>query len=231
MPPGPTFTEAVMPAESSRLQGSRPGSRGYRDPPYGTIKQFFISTAGNLKSGLVRQWCCTVLKGSGRYRNNLAKPAVDEGELIMIPRIVAPTVAFLALLLLAMGQAPPALAAEAMDGTVESAGSGKISIKDKSGKVHSFDVDDSAKITLDGKSVKLDEVGVGSSASVTTETKNSKTVATMIMAKSKLHLSGVPAASLSADQPRVSAQGQQFGRSPRSKYSAGIAKLAPKVCF
>jgi len=107
----------------------------------------------------------------------------------MIPRIAAPTLTLVAVVLFA---ARPALAAEAIDGTVESAGSGKISIKDKSGKVHNVEVDDSAKITLDGKTAKLDEIGVGSSASVTTETKNNKTVATMIIAKSKLHPASTP---------------------------------------
>jgi hypothetical protein len=129
------------------------------------------------------------------YREISAKTAVDEGEPIMNPRILAQALALFFVLLLA---AAAARAAEAIDGTVESAGSGKIAIKDKSGKVHSFDVDDSAKITLDGKSAKLDEVGAGSSASVTTETKSNKTVATMIIAKSKLHLVEGRAASLSA---------------------------------
>jgi hypothetical protein len=129
------------------------------------------------------------------YREISAKTAVDEGEPNMNPRIVAQVLALFAMLLLAT---TAAWAAEAIDGTVESAGSGKISIKDKSGKVHSFEVDDSAKITLDGKSAKLDEVGVGSSASVTTETKNNKTVATMIIAKSKLHPTEGRAASLNA---------------------------------
>lgn len=112
----------------------------------------------------------------------------------MNPRILAQALVLFCVLLVA---AAAVRAAEAIDGTVESAGSGKISIKDKSGKVHSFDVDDSAKITLDGKSAKLDEVGVGSSASVTTETKSNKTVATMIIAKSKLHPAEGRAASLS----------------------------------
>ena len=111
----------------------------------------------------------------------------------MNPRIVAQALALFSLLLLATAVAR---AAESIDGTVESAGSGKISIKDKDGKVHSFDVDDSAKITLDGKNAKLDELGVGSSASVTTETKSNKTVATMIIAKSKLHPAESQAASL-----------------------------------
>jgi|SRR6516165_306825 hypothetical protein len=118
----------------------------------------------------------------------------------MNPRIVALAFAFLVLFLPAVRFA---LAAEALDGTVESAGSGKISIKDKDGKVHNFAVDDSAKITLDGKTVKLDEIGVGSSASVTTETKSNKTVATMIMAKSKLHPRDGLTASLAADQARI----------------------------
>jgi hypothetical protein len=127
------------------------------------------------------------------------KASVNTGESIMIARIIAPTLTLATLLLPA---AQLAVAAEAVDGTVESAGSGKISIKDKSGKVHNFEVDDSAKITLDGKTAKLDEIGVGSSASVTTETKSSKTIATMIMAKSKLHLADAEAARSAPDRPR-----------------------------
>jgi hypothetical protein len=126
--------------------------------------------------------------------------AVYDGDPIMNPRIVAQVLALFALLFLATTVAQ---AAEAIDGTVESAGSGKISIKDKSGKVHSFEVDDSAKITLDGKNAKLDEVGVGSSASVTTETKNNKTVATMIIAKSMLDRPESRAATLGVARSRV----------------------------
>jgi hypothetical protein len=80
----------------------------------------------------------------------------------------------------------PASAAEIVEGTIESLAASKISIKDKGGKVHSFEVDSAAKITLDGKTVKLDTLGVGSSASVSTETKNGKTVAVTIDARSKM---------------------------------------------
>ena len=78
------------------------------------------------------------------------------------------------------------MAADAVEGTIESAGNGKISIKDKNGTVRRFDVDSACKITLDGKEAKLDSLGVGSTASITTESKNNKTVAVMIEARSKL---------------------------------------------
>jgi hypothetical protein len=94
----------------------------------------------------------------------------------------------LALVALAWLLARPALAAETVDGTVESLSDNKISIKDKEGKTHSFEVDSNAKITLDGKTVKLDALGVGSTASVSTETKQNKTVAVTIIARSKLAL-------------------------------------------
>jgi hypothetical protein len=82
--------------------------------------------------------------------------------------------------------ATPAIAAESVDGTIESLTDSRISIKDKDGKIHSFEVDGSAEITLDGKKVKLDTLGVGSTASVSTEKKNNKTVAVKINARSKL---------------------------------------------
>lgn len=78
------------------------------------------------------------------------------------------------------------MAADAIGGTIESVGTDTISIKDKSGKVHNFEVDSAAKITLDGKAAKLDTLGVGSTASVTTESKNNKTLVVIIEARSKL---------------------------------------------
>ena len=89
-------------------------------------------------------------------------------------------------LLLTWLLAAQTMAAEAVDGTIESVGTDKISIKDKSGKVHNFQVDSAAKITLDGKAAKLDTLGVGSTASITTESKNNKTLAVIIEARSKL---------------------------------------------
>jgi hypothetical protein len=82
--------------------------------------------------------------------------------------------------------ATPAIAAESVDGTIESLSDSKISVKDKDGKLHTFEVDSAARITLDGKTAKLDTLGVGSTASVSTETKNDKTVAVKIDARSKL---------------------------------------------
>lgn len=78
------------------------------------------------------------------------------------------------------------VASESRDGTVEKAGSGKITIKDKEGTSQTFEVDSGAKITLDGKTAKLDDLPAGSSATVTTETKGNKTVAVMVVARSKL---------------------------------------------
>jgi hypothetical protein len=101
----------------------------------------------------------------------------------MTTRLCNLTLAFLALTWL---WATPALAAEIVEGTIESLTTSKISIKDKAGKVHSFDVDSAAKITLDGKTVKLDTLGVGSTASISTESKNNKTVAVTIDARSKM---------------------------------------------
>jgi hypothetical protein len=79
-----------------------------------------------------------------------------------------------------------AVAAHAIDGTIENAGAGKIEIKDNAGAVHSFAADAAAKITLDGKTVKLDDLRGGPSATVVTEVKNNQTVAVMITARSKL---------------------------------------------
>jgi hypothetical protein len=101
----------------------------------------------------------------------------------MKTRLIKMAIALFAVTWLAVAQT---MAAEAVEGTIESAGSGKISIKDKNGTVRRFDVDSAAKITLDGKAAKLDALGVGSTASITTESKNNKTVAVMIEARSKL---------------------------------------------
>ena len=79
-----------------------------------------------------------------------------------------------------------AIAAESVDGTIESLTDSNISIKDKDGKIHSFEVASDAEITLDGKTAKLDTLGVGSSASISTETKNNKSVAVKVRARSKL---------------------------------------------
>ena len=92
----------------------------------------------------------------------------------------------LAFLALTWLLATPAFAADAVEGTIESIATSKISIKDKDGKVYDFEVDNAAKITLDGKSAKLDALGVGSTASISTEAKNNKTVAVRIDARSKM---------------------------------------------
>jgi len=93
------------------------------------------------------------------------------------------TLAFVALTWLVATQT---MAGEESEGTIVNVGANTISIKDKGGKVRSFDVDSAAKITLDGKTAKLDALGVGSRATVTTETKNNKTVAVIVEAQSKL---------------------------------------------
>jgi hypothetical protein len=97
----------------------------------------------------------------------------------------------LAILALLWLPATAAIAAESVEGTIESLSDSKISIKDKDGKIHSFDVDSAAKITLDGKTAKLDTLGVGSTATVSTETKNNKSVAVTIDARSKMTSSEV----------------------------------------
>jgi hypothetical protein len=74
--------------------------------------------------------------------------------------------------------------AASLNGTVESAGSGSITIKDESGTLQKIAVDAEAKVTLDGKTVKLDELKSGTSATIETEIKNDKTVAVMITGRS-----------------------------------------------
>jgi hypothetical protein len=101
----------------------------------------------------------------------------------MTTRLCNLTLAFVALMSLL---ATSAIAADSVDGTIESLTDSKISIKDKGGKVHTFEVDSDAEITLDGKTAKLDTLGVGSTASISTETKNNKTVAVKVHARSKL---------------------------------------------
>ncbi len=92
----------------------------------------------------------------------------------------------LAALTLAWLVATCVIAAQSYDGTVESAGAGKIGIKDSNGTIHEFAVDAGAKITLDGKDAKLDAIQAGASATVVTEVKDNQTVAVTIMARSKL---------------------------------------------
>lgn len=101
----------------------------------------------------------------------------------MNPRILATALAIFSLVCMLTGAA---VAAESINGTIEKAGNGKITLKDGAGTVHNYEVDSAAKITLDGKTVKLDELSVGASATVATEVKNNKTMAVTITAKSKL---------------------------------------------
>src|SRR5882724_2802269 len=101
----------------------------------------------------------------------------------MLPRTMATILAVLALGWLL---ATAAGAANSVNGTIESAGSGSVSIKDESGTVHKFDVDSAAKITLDGQTVKLDDLKAGTSATIETEIKNEKTMAVMITGRSPL---------------------------------------------
>jgi len=74
--------------------------------------------------------------------------------------------------------------ASSLNGTVDTAGSGSITIKDDSGTLQKIAVDSAAKITLDGKTSKLDDLKAGTSVSVETEIKNDKTVAVMITGRS-----------------------------------------------
>ena len=74
--------------------------------------------------------------------------------------------------------------AASLNGTVEAAGSGSITIKDDSGTSQKFTVDSGAKITLDGKTAKLDDLKSGMSATIETEIKNDKTVAVMVTGRS-----------------------------------------------
>jgi hypothetical protein len=100
----------------------------------------------------------------------------------MLPRIMATSLVALTLACLLASAA----FATSLNGTIEMAGSGSITIKDESGTMQQYAVDSGAKITLDGKSVKLDDLKTGTSATVETEIKNDKTVAVMITGRSPL---------------------------------------------
>jgi len=104
----------------------------------------------------------------------------------MLPRIMATS---LVLLTLACFLASTAFATS-MNGTIETAGSGSITIKDESGTMQKVAVDSGAKITLDGKTAKLDDLKMGTSATVETEIKNDKTVAVMITGRSPQYAGG-----------------------------------------
>ncbi len=74
--------------------------------------------------------------------------------------------------------------AASLNGTIEAAGSGSITVKDESGNSQKFTVDSAAKISLDGKTAKLDDLLPGISVTVETETKSEKTVAVIITGRS-----------------------------------------------
>jgi len=74
--------------------------------------------------------------------------------------------------------------AASLNGTVEAAGSGSITVKSEEGTSQKLAVDSGAKITLDGKTAKLDDIQVGTSVTVETQIKNDQTVAVMITARS-----------------------------------------------
>ena len=99
----------------------------------------------------------------------------------MLPRIMASL--FLIVLTLVCLLTSMAFAAS-VNGTIETAGSGSITIKDESGTSQKIAVDSGAKITLNGKTVKLDELKAGTSATVETEVRNDKTVAVIITGRS-----------------------------------------------
>jgi hypothetical protein len=98
----------------------------------------------------------------------------------MLPRIMATSLVFLSMWCLFASM----VFAASLNGTIESAGSGSITIKDDSGTSQKLAVDAAAKVTLDGKTAKLDDLKSGMSATVETEIKNDKTVAVMITGRS-----------------------------------------------
>lgn len=93
-------------------------------------------------------------------------------------------VAALALTLCALaGSSLMAAEGKVHEGTVVSAGAGKITLTIKGDDTkHTHDVEKDAMIQLDKKDVKLEELKEGTSAKVTID---DKSVVTMIMAKSK----------------------------------------------
>lgn len=101
----------------------------------------------------------------------------------MFPRILTPALAVLTVIGILVAAVA---AAESTDGTIEKAGSGKITVKMKDGTMQTYAVDAGAKITLDGKTADLGDLPMGGNATVTTETKNNKTVAVTIIARSKM---------------------------------------------
>lgn len=84
----------------------------------------------------------------------------------------------------AAGPETASLLAGPHNGTVVSAGQGKLKIRGEDGKTEkSFDVAADAKITRDGKAAKLEDLMKDDSVKVTTELKGTKEVATVIEGK------------------------------------------------
>jgi hypothetical protein len=83
--------------------------------------------------------------------------------------------------LIAMVATAPAWAANPMmhEGMVVSAGAGKLTMKDKSGKEHSHVVGNDAKITVHGKPGRLEDLKLGMPIRVTTEGEKVLAVATI----------------------------------------------------
>jgi hypothetical protein len=65
------------------------------------------------------------------------------------------------------------------EGMVVSAGSGKLTMKDKAGKEHSHVIGNEAKITVHGKPGKLEDLKLGMPIRVTTEGEKVLAVATI----------------------------------------------------
>lgn len=99
----------------------------------------------------------------------------------MLPRIKV--ISILCVVLTACLLTSVAFAAS-INGTIEAAGSGSITVKDDAGTSQKIAVDSDAKITLDGKTAKLDDLQAGTSVTVETQVKNDKTIAVIISARS-----------------------------------------------
>jgi hypothetical protein len=70
----------------------------------------------------------------------------------------------------AIAAAAPALAPEMIEGTVMTAGDGKMIVQDQDGKkMHNLDVAEDAKINRDGMEVRLENLMTGDWAKITTE--------------------------------------------------------------
>ena len=95
---------------------------------------------------------------------------------------VLPLLAILALVCLVSAPSRAADDEKTVEGTVVSAGKGKLTITDGDKKEHSCNVAKDAKVTCNGKECKLDELKKGAKVKVTLEGKGKKAMATKIEA-------------------------------------------------